>query len=499
MDVFVPREADRAGRSTGSQVRAGETVDRAAGRPGPRDGRRCSTSGRRRRTASYRRGIYLLPSLFTVGNMFCGYACIVFAMRGELGDRRAVHRHRGRARHARRPHRADDEHDERVRRRVRLAGRRHLVRRGAGGAGVRVGAVGSRPGRLGGRLPVRRRAAAMRLARFNIQSAAQVDKRYFVGMPSPAAAGVAAATVFAWPYPLPGPARTVAGDRDRAGAGGADGQHDSLPQLQDDQLRLGTVVRAGLRVRGAHRVHRDRAAGHAGHPRLQLSAVGVRRDGGHAAAGAAGGGRRRQRHRHRRARRRARSSSAIVPPHSSMLRFAFASPRPEPAVLVEKYGSNARAHRLGVHADAGVGDGRSTTRPSSGRGRDRQPAAAGHRLHGVLDEVRERARDQRAIGPNRGQAARRRRRRPRCDPASAEPVRRRRRPRCRSGTSTGARRGLGSPAKFANSDAIWRSSRTCRRIGRHALIERPRRAAGADPRARAAGARPRAGSASAGS
>ena len=32
-------------------------------------------------------------------------------------------------------------------------------------------------------------AAAMRLARFNIQSASGGDKRYFVGMPSPAAAG----------------------------------------------------------------------------------------------------------------------------------------------------------------------------------------------------------------------------------------------------------------------------------------------------------------------
>ncbi len=29
----------------------------------------------------------------------------------------------------------------------------------------------------------------MRLARFNIQTATQADKRYFVGMPSPAAAG----------------------------------------------------------------------------------------------------------------------------------------------------------------------------------------------------------------------------------------------------------------------------------------------------------------------
>jgi len=41
-------------------------------------------------------------------------------------------------------------------------------------------------------------AAAVRLARFNIQSGTQ-DKRYFVGLPSPAAAVVPAATVFAYP------------------------------------------------------------------------------------------------------------------------------------------------------------------------------------------------------------------------------------------------------------------------------------------------------------
>jgi CDP-diacylglycerol--serine O-phosphatidyltransferase len=52
-------------------------------------------------------------------------------------------------------------------------------------------------------------AAAMRLARFNIQSPAQLDKRYFVGMPSPPAAGVIAATVFAWPYPLVGVAQSL--------------------------------------------------------------------------------------------------------------------------------------------------------------------------------------------------------------------------------------------------------------------------------------------------
>ena len=44
--------------------------------------------------------------------------------------------------------------------------------------------------------------AAMRLARFNIQSASGGDKRYFVGMPSPAAAAIPAATVFAYPWGL---------------------------------------------------------------------------------------------------------------------------------------------------------------------------------------------------------------------------------------------------------------------------------------------------------
>jgi CDP-diacylglycerol--serine O-phosphatidyltransferase len=45
-------------------------------------------------------------------------------------------------------------------------------------------------------------AAAMRLARFNIQSAQGGDKRYFVGMPSPAAAGVIASTVYAYHWGL---------------------------------------------------------------------------------------------------------------------------------------------------------------------------------------------------------------------------------------------------------------------------------------------------------
>src|SRR5207248_9328749 len=45
-------------------------------------------------------------------------------------------------------------------------------------------------------------AAAMRPARFNIQGSGGGDKRYFVGMPSPAAAAVPAATVYAYPWGL---------------------------------------------------------------------------------------------------------------------------------------------------------------------------------------------------------------------------------------------------------------------------------------------------------
>jgi CDP-diacylglycerol--serine O-phosphatidyltransferase len=44
--------------------------------------------------------------------------------------------------------------------------------------------------------------AAMRLARFNIQTNILTDKRYFAGLPSPAAAAVIASTVFLYPWGL---------------------------------------------------------------------------------------------------------------------------------------------------------------------------------------------------------------------------------------------------------------------------------------------------------
>jgi CDP-diacylglycerol--serine O-phosphatidyltransferase len=151
-----------------------------------------------RRSPPIRRGVSLLPSLFTMGNMFCGYACMVYAMRGDFETAApfigiAV---------------VLDMLDGRI---ARLTGT-------ASDFGVQLDSLadaisfGVAPAILAvawGLTPLRRlgsaagflyvSAAALRLARFNIQSATGGDKRYFVGMPSPAAAGIVAATVYVYP------------------------------------------------------------------------------------------------------------------------------------------------------------------------------------------------------------------------------------------------------------------------------------------------------------
>ena len=156
--------------------------------------RRTADRPRRR----FRRGVYLLPGLFTVANMFCGYACVVYAMRGEfetaapfIGIAFAL-----------------DMLDGRI---ARLTGTESefgvqfdsladVISFGMAPA-ILLFQWGLAPlGRLGWAAGfVFVTAAALRLARFNIQTAAGGDKRYFVGMPSPAAASVPAATVFAYP------------------------------------------------------------------------------------------------------------------------------------------------------------------------------------------------------------------------------------------------------------------------------------------------------------
>ncbi len=156
------------------------------------------TDLRRRR---FRRGVYLLPSLFTLGNMFCGYACIVYAMRGEyetaapfIGFAFVL-----------------DMLDGRI---ARLTGAESafglqfdsladVISFGVAPAILSLAWGLSSLGRLGWAVGFMFVAcAAMRLARFNIQSAGGGDKRYFVGMPSPAAAAVPATTVYAYPWGL---------------------------------------------------------------------------------------------------------------------------------------------------------------------------------------------------------------------------------------------------------------------------------------------------------
>ena len=150
----------------------------------------------------FRRGVYLLPSLLTLGNMFCGYACVVYAMRGEyetaapfIGFAIVLDILDGRI--ARMTGTASDFG-------VQFDSLADVISFGIAPT-ILSFAWGLAPlGRLGwavGFMFVS--AAAMRLARFNISSGGG-DKRYFVGLPSPAAAAVPAATVYAYPYGLSG-------------------------------------------------------------------------------------------------------------------------------------------------------------------------------------------------------------------------------------------------------------------------------------------------------
>jgi CDP-diacylglycerol---serine O-phosphatidyltransferase len=154
-----------------------------------------------RRPLPLRRGVSLLPSLFTMGNMFCGYACIVYSMRGDfetaaplIGVAVVLDMLDGRI--ARLTGTASDFG-------VQLDSLADVISFGVAPA-ILSFAWGLQPlGRLGyaaGFLYVS--AAALRLARFNIQSTTATDKRYFVGLPSPPAAGIAAATVYVYPYGL---------------------------------------------------------------------------------------------------------------------------------------------------------------------------------------------------------------------------------------------------------------------------------------------------------
>lgn len=162
-----------------------------------------SNFGRRKtdRPRRFRRGVFLLPSLFTVANLFCGYACVVYSTRTDfdtaallIGIAMVLDTLDGFFARLTNSQSAFG---------VELDSLADVVSFGLAPA-ILAFTWGLWPlGRLGwavGFLYVT--AAAMRLARFNIQSHAPSDKRYFAGMPSPAAAAVIASTVYLYPAGL---------------------------------------------------------------------------------------------------------------------------------------------------------------------------------------------------------------------------------------------------------------------------------------------------------
>ncbi len=146
-----------------------------------------------------RRGIYLLPTCFTIGNLFCGFFSLVETSRGVYETAAIAIIVAG----------ILDGLDGRI---ARLTGTTSEF-------GLQfdsladVVSFGVAPAFLAYRwalVPFERIgwlvaflyviSAATRLARFNLQHAAS-DKRHFVGLPSPPAAGVLASMAFAFPNP----------------------------------------------------------------------------------------------------------------------------------------------------------------------------------------------------------------------------------------------------------------------------------------------------------
>jgi CDP-diacylglycerol--serine O-phosphatidyltransferase len=152
----------------------------------------------------FKRGVYILPSMFTVANLFCGYASVVYSTRGDfdtaavlIGVSMVVDTFDGffaRLTNSQSAFGAE------------LDSLADVVSFGLAPA-ILAFTWGLWPlGRIGwaaGFIYVA--AAAMRLARFNIQTTALSDKRYFVGTPSPAAAAVIASTVYLYPWGLQDP------------------------------------------------------------------------------------------------------------------------------------------------------------------------------------------------------------------------------------------------------------------------------------------------------
>lgn len=146
------------------------------------------------------RGLFVLPTLFTVGNLFCGYLSIWSSIRGTFETAALLIIGAG----------VLDALDGRVARLTNSTSEfgeeydslADLVSFGVAPA-ILAYSWGlsdfSRLGFMASFLFVV--CGSMRLARFNIQTRV-VDKRFFVGLPIPAAAGTLAALVLSTPEPL---------------------------------------------------------------------------------------------------------------------------------------------------------------------------------------------------------------------------------------------------------------------------------------------------------
>lgn len=154
------------------------------------------------RSRQLRRGIYLLPTMFTVGNLFCGYFSVINSIHGATATAAFLIIVAG----------VLDGLDGRI---ARLTGTTSdfglefdsLADLASFGIAPALLAYQwaltplNRIGWLVGFLFLV--CAAMRLARFNIR-ADLADKRHFAGLPSPMAAGVLACLAFAFPTPAEG-------------------------------------------------------------------------------------------------------------------------------------------------------------------------------------------------------------------------------------------------------------------------------------------------------
>jgi CDP-diacylglycerol--serine O-phosphatidyltransferase len=144
-----------------------------------------------------RRGLYLLPTLFTVGNLFCGFSSMVLAAEGAFANAALLIILAG----------ILDGLDGRI---ARLTGASSefgrefdsladIVSFGVAPALLAYHWALSPIARLGWLIAfVFVVCAAARLARFNLVSS-RGQRRHFTGLPSPAAAGAVASTAFSFP------------------------------------------------------------------------------------------------------------------------------------------------------------------------------------------------------------------------------------------------------------------------------------------------------------